>query len=639
MRKLARLSSLVLALTVTAVVVAPLLPVARVARAAPNLQVSTTVSDQHPEAGAPFVLELLVTSQEPIQSVARPDLIPPVGFTVAGPNNSRRTEMHIVNGVSTTTSSVVLSWVLTAPQAGTFTIPAPRVEVDGSMVTGRSITVDVGPSTGMPPQPPGFPSPFLLTPTSPFGLDDTPDDSGPTTSDELALKDAPDDQIFIHAKADHETAYLGEQVTLSFYVYYRVDFEMTERKEAQLSDFLRVSLLTDPSSTTAQYTRVAGKRWGARLIDRVAVFPLKSGKLSTGSISARFKGRRIGAGVLRTSNELMIDVKEPPKDGRPPGYVLGDVGHFQLMATVQPRQTQQGSAVSVTLKVEGVGNLPSALHMPQQKGVEWLEPERKDALAARDGKIGGTRTFGYVATVKNSGKIDLGEVELPYWNPETKTYDVAKAKLGDIDVSPTDPKPEDIARAKGGGDEDLLAKLPKGRSALTPFTPKKEQELPTWGLAGIIAAPPLLVVLGFGLGFVGGGLKRRREEARGSARTAVKDALDDATEAEKKGDVKAVAAGVERALHATVEARTGLASRGVLQSALVGELRDRGVSEDLAKEVHGVLSLCEDLRYSPGAEAGAMQGLIERCRAVVKKLERLEPPKSDSARASKGEDA
>ncbi len=613
--------------------VVPALSRPSIALAAPSLQVSTNVSERHPEAGAPFLFELTISSAEPIGAVGRPDFIPPVGFSVSGPNNARRTEMHIVNGVSSTSSSVVLTWVLTAPQAGTFTIPGPRVDVDGSTVNGKSITIDVVPSTGAAPPPPAFPSPFLLSPSSPFDLDDQPDDSAPTTADDLALPTAADDLIFLHATADRTEAYLGQQITLSFYVYYRVDFEMTERKEAALSDFLRVPLLNDPSSTTAQYTRVGGKRFGARLIDRLAVFPLKSGKLSTGSISARFKGRRIGAGVLRTSNELTIDVKEPPKDGRPPGYVLGDVGHFIVNAAVQPRQTLQGSSVSVTVKVEGVGNLPSSLHMPQQKGVEWLDPERKDALVTRDGKIGGARTFGYVAVLKNSGKVDLGEVELPFFNPDTKAYEIAKAKIGEVDVVPTDPKPDDIARAKGGGDEDLLARLPKSRAGLGAYAPREVHALPTWGLAGAIAAPPLLVILGFGLGLVGGGLKRRREEKRGSARTAVKEALDEARAAEKSGDAKALAAAVERAVHAAVEASTGLASRGVLRSALGDDLVSRGVPKELAEDVLGTLSLCEDLRYSPGADASAMQGLVDRGRELTKKLDRV-----DARRASKAEE-
>ena len=598
-------------------------PSIAVAQGAPR--VVTSVSDPHPQVGAPFLLELVISGSEPFHSVSSPELRVPSGFSLSGPSQSTRTEMHIVNGVSSTTSSVVLAWVLTASQPGNFTINAPSVIVDGASLTGRPTTLDVIPSTGPSPGgTPGLPSPFMLAPSSPFNLDDAPDDTPQASTDSLSLPSAPDDRIFLYAVADRTEAYLGQQVTLSFYVYYRVDFEMTERKEAPLSDFLRVSLLTDPASTTPQYTRVGGKRFGARLIDRVAVFPLKSGRLSTGTISARFKGRRIGAMEPRVSNELFIDVTEPPKDGRPPGYVLGDVGHFAISAVVQPRQTLQGSSVSVTVKVDGAGNVPSSIHMPQKKGVEWLDPERKDALTTKEGKVGGARTFGYVAIVKNSGKVDLGEIDLPYFNPETKAYETAKTKIGEVDVIPTDPKPSDIARAKAGGDEDLLAKLPKGRAGLGAYAPVHEEHLPTWGLAGIVTAPPLLVVLGLGLGLVGGGLRRRRSDTRGSARTLVKEALEAAKKAERQSDVKTASGCVERAVHAAVEACTGLASRGVVRTELVLELTKRGVDAKLAGEVLETLSLCEDLRYSPNTEEAATKGLIDRTRELVKRLERAD---------------
>ncbi len=612
-------------LTVSAAVI-PIVhgPESAFAQSAPR--VTTTVSEPHPQVGAPFLLELVVSGSEPFHSVSSAELRVPPGFSLSGPSQSTRTEMHLVNGVSSTTSSVVIAWVLTASQPGNFTISAPTVNIDGSPISGKPTTLEIVPSTGAPPSgTPGFPSPFMTpSPSSPFDLDDTPDDSPQASTDALALPKAPDDQLFLHAVADRTEAYLGQQVTLSFYVYYRTDFEMTERKEAPLVDFLRVSLLTDPSSTTAQYTRVEGKRFGARLVDRIAVFPLKSGKLSTGTISARFKGRRIGAGVLRTSNELTIDVIEPPKDGRPPAYVLGDVGHFAVSAVVQPRQALQGSSVSVTVKVDGIGNVPSSIHMPRQKGVEWLEPERKDGLTTKEGKVGGARTFGYVAILKNSGKIDLGDIELPYFNPETKAYETAKTKIGVVDVIPTDPKADDIARAKAGTDEDILAKLPKSRAQLSPYAPVPDEHLPTWGLAGIIAAPPLLVVLGLGLGLVGGGLRRRRSESRGSARTLVKEALDEAKRAEKASDVKAVASNVERAIHAAVEACTGLASRGVVRTSLVSDLEKRDVPTALAEEILAVLSVSEDLRYSPTTDTTKTEGLIDRARELVKRLERVD---------------
>ena len=599
---------------------------AREARAAGSVQASTRVSDQHPEAGAPFTIELTLSSTEPITSVSSPTFAAPAGVSSGGVSRQSRTEMHIVNGQMTTSSSVVFSWTVTASRPGTITLPAPSAVVDGSQVSGRAITVEVAASTGAPPAG-SPPNPFFtLGPSaSPFDFDDVPDDPapGPAATDALAMTTGPDEQLFLRAVPDRNEAVLGQQVTVSFYVYYRVDFEMTERKEAPAPDFLRMSLLSDPGSTTAQYTHVGAKRFGARLIDRVAFFPLKVGKLSTGSISARFKGRRIGAGVLRTSNELSIDVNEPPKDGRPPSYTLGDVGKFNLTATVSPKDLQQGSSVGVSVRIEGTGNIPTSMHMPPHHGIEWLEPERRDAITVKDLKVGGSRTFGFVGVVKDSGKIDLGKIELPYFDADAKSYQVASVDLGSIQVDGSAPTPEEVARAKQKPEEDPLAQLPKSRTTLGNDPAPRPTHLPGWALSSAIALPPFLVVLGFGAGLVGGGLRRRRQSARGAAQSKVREALADARAAEKSGDVKALAGSIERAVHGAIEAKTSIVSRGVLRENLGAELEGAGTPKEVADEVGSTLALCERIRFSPDVDSEAMKGLVEQGTSLVKRIERM----------------
>src|SRR6185295_12639589 len=86
---------------------------------------------------------------------------------------------------------------------------------------------------------------------------------------------------------------------------------------------------------------------------------------------------------LRESEELVVDVSEPPTANRPAGYQVGDVGDFSLSATVTPRTIAQGGAVGVTLELRGTGNMPPQLPVPVLPGVEWLEPQVKDTLGAQ----------------------------------------------------------------------------------------------------------------------------------------------------------------------------------------------------------------------------------------------------------------
>src|SRR5690606_24259868 len=101
------------------------------------------------------------------------------------------------------------------------------------------------------------------------------------------------------------------------------------------------------------------------------------------------------------------DVSEPPKEGRPAGYT-GEVGDFELRATVEPRTIPAGGSIAVSARVKGRGRLPGALIVPEQAGTEWLEPTVRDDVSVENSVVGGTRSFSYLVRMTQPGTIDLG---------------------------------------------------------------------------------------------------------------------------------------------------------------------------------------------------------------------------------------
>lgn len=570
-----------------AVLVAP-----SVATAAPAPRALTSLRNDHPMVGDRVEISLRISTGSAIERVANATLDAPLDVEVQGPTMR----------MTTSKDAVVLRWWVTANAAGVFKL-TPTAEVDGELVRGNPVTLS---ATGGPNMLAGAPGDVDINDPS-------------LTAKELALPSAPDPNLFIHGVADKKSAIVGEQVTISFYVYFSVDFTMPEHKEAPLRDFLRIPLLTDLTSTTSQVTVVGGKRFGVRLINRVAAFPMRAGKISTGVFTGKFTGRRLGVDAERVSNNVEIDVQSPPEIGRPAGYIIGTVGQFSLKSTVEPRRTTQGGAISVTIEMTGIGYLPTSLHMPQQAAIEWLDPEVKYTQELKEEKVRGTRVFRYVAKVKEAGKIELGTVELPYYDPTTRSYEIAKAPLLSIDATAgaVDPAP---AGSVAAVEEDLLAKLPAGRAKLSPYQRPADDSFPGWLLGVGIASPPLVVGFGFVASAVGSALLRRRRETRESKATKAKIALGEARDAEKAGDMKGVSAAVERAVHAIIEDATGLKSRGVMREELVTELEELGVATDVANEASAVLQSCESLRFTPSVDAEAMSGLLKRATALSKNL-------------------
>ena len=92
--------------------------------------------------------------------------------------------------------------------------------------------------------------------------------------------------------------------------------------------------------------------------------------------------------------------------------------------------------------------------------------------------------------------------------------------------------------------------------------------------------------------------------------------------ADAKGqtDAKDAAASVERAVHLALESATGLKTRGLLLDELEGELIDKGIDDDPAREAVALLSDCSALRFEPDPDEAAGGDLVVRARKLVKAL-------------------
>ena len=579
-------------------------------------KISAKLSATRVEVGEIFQLELRATTEG---SDAEP-------FDVALPAGIQKVGQSAMQGGGRT-RQLVVSWQLMAVKSGRYTIPGPAVQWNNKRFTASATTLEATASTGRRASPFMLPGGISIQMGGGFG----DDDEVPAEKEraDLALPTAPDNLLFLRAVADKKAAVIGEQVTVTFYAYFRANFHPEESHDAPFDDFRTVSILDEPGTQQgALYARAGQDRFNVKVIGRIAAFPLKAGVLHTGTAKMKLSGFRMGPYTERESNDEIITVTEPPIAYRPPGYRFGDVGQFKLEALVQARRIDQGGAIPVLITVTGSGSFPDSIRVPERTGLEWLDPEKKEKLAVQGGTIAGSRSFGYVVRVKDAGTIDLGAVELSYWNPSARRYEVTRADLGKVEVTRKGLAPSSSAAPAPAVDPtavDPFVGLSTPRMALGAYAAARP---PIWGeggaLWGLLAAPPLLV-----LGAFAGSLglrkaRAKRAESAGSKIMLAEKALDEAHDAEAQGDMKALAAALERAIHLAVEGATGLRSRGVLITDLPGELAPLGVAPDLAEDVGAALLACASIRFDPDG-AGAAHDLGERARRVVHDLAHTTP--------------
>ena len=621
------------------VVVASLLPAAARAQSPPQMRVGADMDTVG--VGDVVHLELNVQSSDGMPGDPQPGATP--GFVVRGPASSSPSQTHIViNGSRTDRYGLTVDWTLQAQRVGTFSVGPPTVTIGGSRYSGHAITLRVVPAgqapQRQPPQgalPPGMP--FGFSPFDPWkaliqGQDRTEPDTAPpspTTDPKLSLDAPRAPYYFLHATVDKTSPVVGEQVIFSVYEYLDwedprgIEIDPSDAHEPTAADFVKHSLQPEEKDAPlVGFASIAGHTWRVVLIRRWALFPLRTGDLTIGPMALTLVRPRTQNGA-RTSETLHVHVTEPPAAGRPPGYEPGDVGHFVLTAQSTPREVEQGGAVGVHIELSGTGNIPASISPPAREGVEWLAPEVHEQLGAigRD-MFGGKRSFDFVVRMHRAGDVDLGEVKLPFWDPEQRRYDVALAKLGVVRVKPSAASAAPVA--SGGADQDTLAGLPEPRDTLegtATARPHLDDSRAFW-LLGVGAWP-----MAFGVAVAGRATGRRLarvwRERRTSPASELRDRVAGAARACAADDSRVADAAIARVLEAATVAHAGVSVRGAVGGEVVDRLERAGVARDAATSFAELLRECEAARFSPtAADVAAARDRWARARDVLRQLEK-----------------
>jgi hypothetical protein len=578
-------------------------------------------------AGDDVHLTLEAQSDEGVPTTPSPGST--TGFTVLESSSGPSQSVTIINGHVSQKRGLTTTWTLRATKEGTFTLGPCSVSIGGQRLSTQTVRVVV--------VAPGH-APARVNPFDPFGMGSgfdpfrglfghTPNDfepQRPPTDPRLSLDAARGEIAFLHAKVDKTSAVVGEQVTLSIYLYVNAnerEAQLNDVHEATASDFVKRSIFEDDGTDkNVGRALVGGQLYNSKLLRKWALFPLKSGDLEIGPMSLTLVRRRL-ADPVRQSETIAIRVSEPPMVGRPPGYVVGDTGNFALSAETSPRSIERDGAVGITVELSGTGNLPSSILPPARAGIEWLAPEMHEKMGATAGdRYGGKRTFAYVVRLHKEGAVDLGDLALPFYNPDTRSYAIARASLGVVNVRPgATPAPSAEAAL------DPLAGLPEARKTLAGMRllPAHLADAPLFWFG--LFMTPLAYGVASGATSAVKRVRRARVEKAASPETRLRERMVAAAHACKGNDPRVADAAVARAIVAATIARVGVNIRDAEGAEVSRRLGDAGVDRELAHRVEELIHDCEAARFAPDAcEMAAVKERWDAARGVVEALRRGE---------------
>lgn len=347
-----------------------------------------------------------------LKNFAAPDF---AGFHIlSGPNQS--TSMQIINGA--VSASKTLSYILQPKNEGKFTIGSASIDFKGNILKTNPINIEVVKGSV------------------------TQDRSGGNES--TISKEEIAENLFIRASADKNRVYQGEQVTVVYKLYTRLNIaaQMSVSKLPQYSGFWAEELETT-SNISFTTEVVDGKQYRVGVLKRVALFPSQSGELSvtpfeltvpvqiqkkrkSNNIFDDFFGDPFGRGetiqVQAKSNTLKVNVKPLPENDKPLSF-NGAVGNFTLDVKLDKNETKSNEPVSLKVNLAGTGNIKllgiGELKLPP--GIEMYDPQTNETIS-RGGRVNGKKTLEYLLVPRAVGKKEIPPVEFSFFDPAKERY-------------------------------------------------------------------------------------------------------------------------------------------------------------------------------------------------------------------------
>lgn len=588
--------------------------------------------------GEPFVYELRLTlGNDTFEELRPPDFR---GFRLleAPRAPSQSTQVTMMGGQMNMQQTFTWQYQLelASGQKGPIIIGAAHARVGGSDVASNSVTVRVGASgSAPPPPPPGRVRPGSGLPRSLF--------------DDLMGEEAAPPGAgggFIRAVADKQRAFVGEQVTVSWYLYVtQPPGALEPRSQPRTDGFWSEDIpSTTPQGRLAFRQEVAGGRaYQVATLMQKALFPLAPGKLTVTpfeieTASMDFFGRAVPSGRLK-SEPLTIEAVPLPREGQPPGFSPTNVGHYALSAIVDRRQVTVGDAVTLTLTARGDGNVRN-LKMPELPASlpGWKSYDAKTDVHTDAGPtLSGSKSVEWLLRPERAGKTVIPAFSLATFDPEHKRYqqvtsepiEVVVTGDGAMAASGGTPSPSGAGPAPPTGGSLDTAAGAVIRPIRTHSRSWSESSMTLGhgpGLAGVMAVPPLAFVA-----FTVAGRLRRRLGAdsdrtrRRRARSLARQRLAAAETHRAAGNVPSFYLELDRVLRERLAERLRVPVGALRLDELVPRLVACGFPPADAQRLSQALRGYDEARFAPAGVSPSHDGMaaaLAEAEALIDAIDR-----------------
>lgn len=559
-----------------------------------------------------FALTVTVSGASVSQTIS-PEMPEMPDFDVIGQSSS--SNISFVNGQVSASRSII--YTLRPKKQGKFTIPPVKLKYAGTEYRSAPIEVEVveGSVTGGR-------RPQRQNPWSPF--------FDPFEDSQQPRKRYGSDSVLLVTELDRKQVYQGEQATLSLKILTQVSITGLEIEEfPPLTGFWVEDLQVEKTPRGRKVT-VNGQEYVEFLVKRSALFPTRAERFTIAP--AIMKIQLDGGGffsspevVRRQSKPISLEVQPLPESGRP-GTFVGAVGSFGINASIDKGHAVVGDALSLKVAISGRGNIKTIAtpSLPPMDDFKVYEPKYSEKITTSGTQMQGEKSWEYVISPKVKGTSQIGPIQLAYFDPLTKTYQVARSKPLSITIEAG----EGTAQIPGAPSRTQLRAI---REDISFIRNRDVGVTATDGLRGrapllilLLVLPPLvnLVVLGYRRQ-----LENRQVDMasylRGRAYAEFKRALKRTRGLASPGDAKEFYQGLNDALSRYAAHKLSMSPQGLTLQAVVGELQQKSIDPELVQRFEMLWNDAEYGLFAAGKPGvGAMEKLVRQAEETISNIER-----------------
>ena len=416
----------------------------------------------------------------------------------------------------------------------------------------------------------------------------------------------PDDAFSIQLEVDKSEAFVGEQVTASWYLYTRNHIQNIDTlKYPNLKSFWKedIELAT---RLNFQQEVVNGIPYKKALLVSYALFPIREGPATVDTYKAKCTVISGGVGVFgmgqpmaftKASPEISVKVKPLPTAGRPADF-SGGVGEFEVRSTISTKNVPAHQPFSYKIKFEGRGNAKT-IELPQLQLPVNLElyDTKAETKFFKEGTS--YKEFELLLIPRQEGKISIPEISVSIFDPKKVQYVTKTVPPIEVAVGPGRGVPAQTSTSANIGTTETVK--PAGPQLILEWDDSKPLSN-----AAQAAAWSAVFLLVFGtLGW-----KSMREFGIGEKRRSLKERAGKRFKAVRKrlesGDWRGVGAETTNIIYFTLAELAG--EKGA--NTEIGKLWDKlppSIKNEFGDKLKVMLRDFETLSFAPEAHVGSLK--------------------------------